>query len=260
MTDTESRKQLAQRLREHLNEMMAAAQLLEPLLSGSEKGRGYLAVMERGMHRQLLTIRRLELELNLSDRDEVRLAARPTELVELCRTLTEQLAALAGQLGVAAAFTTAQTALTTVTDPRAVEDLLLLLVAERVKAMPEGGALDLRLERQDNRAVLTLRDSGAGMGPADMTVLTAPDSDALAGDLSGLALAGRTAALLGGKVLVESREHGVSIAISLPLLEQARGVLLNSPWPDDGSGRDRMLAALSESLPAGAFLPGDREQ
>lgn len=249
--DANGVKQVSQLLREQLNEMMAAAQMLESILSEHEKGRGYLSVICRGMCRQLWTVYRLELETRLSGEDELRLFFQPVELVELCRSIVHRVDDLARQLGVRAEFSAVPKALSAIADPRALEDMLLLLLGNAVSAASSGDVISLELEQREKQAVLTLRDSGAGLGPEDVAVLTA-EEDPEPGDLSGPALARRIFSLHGGRALAENK--GACLMITLPVREEAKGGLLHSPRVDDG-GWDRALAALSDALPSGAFLP-----
>lgn len=252
--------QLARLLREHLHEMMAASQPLRRALAGNGDALHYMALLERGMCRQLHLARLLELDSRLNGLDEVRLSLRPVDLVELCRSLMERVDDLSRLLDIRVQFGTDLTVLPTLADRQALEDMLLTLAAYCVKTIGRSGTIRLELERQDQKALLTLTDTGPGLDAAALAVLSdsaeAPD-DIPDHTVRSLALAQQIAALHGGVMIAGSAaQQGVSLAVSLPLLERT-GHVLRSPdlsW-DDAGGWDQVLIALSDSLPPQAFLP-----
>ena len=147
---------VARLLREQLNEMMAASQGLEALLPAGGAGQGYLAVLNRGLCRQLRLIRHLELDSRLNSLDEVRLTLHPVDLVELCRTLMNQVDGLSRLLDVQARFSTHLTALPTLADGGALQEMLLCLISNSLKAIGRGGEIELELEQRGNKAVWVL--------------------------------------------------------------------------------------------------------
>lgn len=260
--------ELTSLLRRQLHEMMAASQALGPALAENKNGRECLAVLNRGMFRQMRLIHQLELDCRLNSPDEIRLDLRPTDLVEVCRSVADRVGGLVRELGIQVEFSTSLTALATMADRGALEDMLLALISNCVNAVRETGRSDgsirVELERQDRKAVLTLTDNGGGMDPGTLAGLfdapaeeDAPPESGAIQPAHGLSLAQQIAALHGGIMIVDSQEHrGVRLAISLPLLEGTGGVL-HSPGlrMDESGGWDKALTALSDCLPVQAFLP-----
>lgn len=262
---------LARLLREQLNEMMAASQALVPALAGSDRALSYLAVLERGMCRQLRLVRRLELEQRLNSLDEVRLTLGAVDLVEVCRALMSRTDSLTRSLDIQAQFSTSLTVLPTFADRAALEEMLLALISNSVRAIGRGGSILLELEQRDRKAVFTLTDNGGGMDPAILAALfdppdeeeDGPDAEDDPDELlchrgRGLFLAQQIAALHGGILIVDSRQSkGTRLAVSLPLISRSGGALA-SPIPamDDTGGWDRTLVSLSDCLPVQAFLRG----
>lgn len=251
--------QVTRQLREQLNEMMAAAQALGRRLDADGKAGEYLAVLNRGLCRQLRLVRLLDLESRLNDPDEIRLRHAPVDLVALCRGLMERADRLTAGLNIRAQFACELAALPTLADEHALEEMLLALIAHSVKAVGRDGWVRLELGRQQGKAVLALTDS-AGMDAGTLAGLTAPpeeDGDDLPG--SGLTLAQQVAALHGGILVADSgEERGARLVVSIPVLERLGGAL-RSPGllpTDETGGWDRVLVALSECLPAEIYAPG----
>lgn len=257
---------LTRLLREQLNEMMAAGQALAGSLAGSSRALDYLAVLERGMFRQLRLIRQLELEQKLNGLDEVRLSRAPVDLVKMCRALIDRADALTAPLGIHEQFSTSLAALPALADRAALEEMLLALISNSVKAIGRDGAILLELEQREHKAVFTLTDNGGGMDCAALSALFDPSEeddeepdDPLVCRGRGLSLAQQIAALHGGILIVDSKQSkGVRLAISLPLLSPIGGAISSpslNPALDDTGGWDRVLVALSDCLPSCVFLP-----
>lgn len=257
---------LAQQLREQLHEMMAASQALESALKGNERALSCLAVLNRGMFRQLRACREYELRAWFDDPDEVRLRLDAVDLVELCRTLMERVDALTGAVNIRAEFRCKRAALVTAADRRALEDLLLALITGAANAIGRDGALILELERRERSAVLILSEEGGNMDGAELLALFNSDED---GDEEppaetqgaqrgrGLELAQQIAALHGGVLILDGQEgRGPRLTVSLPVRELPGGGLCSPRLHTDASGGwDKVRIALSECLPAASFLP-----
>lgn len=252
------------RLREQLNEMMAAGQALTHSLAGDSRALNYMALLQRGMFRQLRLIRQLELDQRLHSLDEAPLFRAPVDLVPMCRSLIDRTDALVSSLGVRAQFSTSLTALPTLADRSALEEMLLVLISNSVKAIGRDGCVLLALEQRDRKAVFTLTDNGGGMDCAALSALFDPPEE---GDDEpdgpcvrrgrGLSLAQQIAALHGGILIVDSKQSkGVRLAVSMPLVSRVGGLPSSLPLPQDQTGGwDQVLVALSDCLPPQAFLP-----
>jgi len=139
------------------------------------------------------------------------------------------------------------------------QQVVVNLLGNAAKFTPEGGHIDVRLDRQDGLARVTVSDTGLGiessMLPHIFESFRQADSSSTRrhGGLGlGLAIVRRLAALHGGRVEATSagRGHGATFAVYLPLLsEDARPLALASgpevrrPREDAGLPRlDRVRA------------------
>lgn len=251
---------LTRGLREQLQTMTAAAHTLASNLDGNEKAAEYLAVLNRAMCVQLRLIRQAELNERLYDENEMRVVLAPTDLAALGRDVMEKTDALVRPLlDIRAEFSSSLAALPTQADRDALEEMLLQFISNSVRAIGRSGTVRLELEQAEDRAVFTVTDTGGGLDPAALAGLFEPEEPEF--PARGLVLARRIAALHGGALMAGNTEAGgACLAVSLPIVERARGVLHSPGIPVDRSGGwDPVLAALSGSLPAGAFRP-DRKR
>jgi two-component system, OmpR family, phosphate regulon sensor histidine kinase PhoR len=115
-----------------------------------------------------------------------------------------------------------------VVDRDAMTHAVLNLLSNAVKFSPDGGDVELRLERSNGSACITVTDTGVGISPADQTRIfeeyyRAPDADArgIAGTGLGLALVAGVARAHGGEVEVRSEPgEGSSFTLRIPLEAQ----------------------------------------
>lgn len=253
----EQSARLAALLREQLNETAAAAHGLGRLLANDDAGREHLAVLNRGIFRQLRLIRHLELLCRLTDTNEIRVHARPVDLVSLCSEFAAQAGGILRANGLTLTFRTELSSLITHADPELLRDMLLCLLSNAVRAVDEQGCIDLRLEQRDGRILLFLSDNGHGVSSDALAeFFECPDRDCeLPIEVTlklGLPLVRRIAALHDGFVVADSYEgKGVRFAVLLPILPCDGPASLRSPFPAPvEDGWDPILVELSDSLPA----------
>ena len=253
--ETQTGEKLVQELRGEVSNLLAAAQLLTPLVRerGSKKDMEYLAVMNQTLYRLLRTIAHLELS-----------GARPPicrkeslDLAGLCRHLDRQVAPLAERMGAAFRCDLERESLLAEADGMLLEQALLNLIANGLEAAGKGGHVVLRLSQKGERALLTVGDDGPGLreeAPPTDPLLKKPGGVGL-----GLSAARRIAALHGGALVLENREEGgVRAVFSLPLGGEEGG-LMKSPRMgyDRFGGFSAALVELSRILPRDIFLPDD---
>lgn len=250
---------LAEQLRQQMNNLAAAVQLLTPVVQ--EKGGAqydpYLAILHQSLYRMMRMVGNLEY-LELPEEDTP-LRETTLDLAGMCRELGRQVSALAELAGVAFTWEEEDGSLLTHGDAAQLRRMLLNLISNALRAAGEGGRAGMRLARRDDRAVITVWDSGAGFTPEtdENTLLQRPGSLGL-----GLRVARRIAAAHGGAIVVQQREgRGSRAVVSLPLRPPEKGEVLKTPAMGfDGSGGfSDVLVELSGVLPYRAFLPEDLE-
>ncbi|MGH9584982.1 MAG: ATP-binding protein [Bryobacteraceae bacterium] len=107
-------------------------------------------------------------------------------------------------------------------DSEQLTQILLNLTINAIQAMPEGGEILLSARRQNGKAVIAVRDQGAGIGEADLEKIFDPFfTTKESGTGLGLPVAYQIAAAQGGLLNVERNpDRGMTFSLRLPL---ARG-------------------------------------
>lgn len=189
----------------------------------------------------------------------------PVDLADLCRAVGDHTADLARQAGFTFRQDLRETSLITLGDGELLQRMILNLISNALKAVKgDGGEVGLRLERQGDRALITVWDTGAGMEeerlaaifrPQRRRRLTKPEE----GAGLGLRLVRETAVLHGGRILAEARpEGGVLMKISLPIRPIKGGQFRStSAWGE--SGFDLVLVELSDVLPSQIYTEAGDE-
>lgn len=121
------------------------------------------------------------------------------------------------------------------TDPTQLHRMLAILLDNAIKYSPEGEPIELGLHRENDHAVITVRDRGCGIPEGELPYIfdrfyRAQGSSRADGTGLGLALAREITDHLGGELQVESRpDEGSTFSVNLPLPDEA----------GDGQDRDR---------------------
>ena len=107
-----------------------------------------------------------------------------------------------------------------VVDPHRFQQILLNLIANAIKFTPEGGDIAVLAERQDDRLLVKVRDTGAGISPTQKRWIFeafASDSETTNGESSlglGLTIARALTELHHGYIQVESEEEAPLPSVS----------------------------------------------
>lgn len=113
----------------------------------------------------------------------------------------------------------------TVFDSRQIEQVLINLIQNAVQAMPSGGALKIALKVTGEQALLTVADSGVGIGPEQIGRVFDPFYTTKSeGEGTGLGLSVTYGIISqhGGEIWASSeRDRGTTFSIRLPIRLQA---------------------------------------
>ena len=109
-------------------------------------------------------------------------------------------------------------------DPRALKQVLLNLISNAIKFTPEGGIVEVRADFENEGVVFTVRDSGIGIGEADLARLGRPfeqiesqHSKSHQGSGLGLALSKSLVEMHGGWLRIESQLGlGTTVRFHMP--------------------------------------------
>jgi len=138
--------------------------------------------------------------------------------------VTEKLALLQGRAAkqrVELSFHPSTAPIRVEADPEQIGRVLMNLALNALDAMPKGGRLDIRLNRDDDDGFIDLivDDTGPGIGPSDPNRLFEPFQTSKEAGLGlGLAISRRIALDHGGKLVASNRpEGGARFVLRLPI-------------------------------------------
>jgi signal transduction histidine kinase len=197
-----------------LNSMRLWLENLKEILPASEElPRQAVAVLDSEIDRLDSVVKRF---LDFMRAPEIRFAATPLE--ELLREAAEVAQPQMVRAGVQLETSYADLPPLHV-DRALIKQALMNLVFNAIQAMPEGGRLTLRLDRQGDRAVIRVADTGQGIAPEhrarifQLFFTTRPGGNGI-----GLASAYRAVQLHDGEIDFESEVgRGTTFRIDLPL-------------------------------------------
>ena len=144
-------------------------------------------------------------------------------------------------------------------DQSLLEQMLLELISNAIKAAGRDGQAGLKLSSTGRRALITVWDDGPGMDEGDLAALMGERASLHppkpgSGLGLGLAVARHIARLHDGALLLESKPgQGLQATVSLPVRRAPRGEL-NTPIREPEGGYPALLTGLADALPWQAFL------
>lgn len=204
------------------------------------------------------------LDVSTIEAGRLTLERQPTDLATLAARNVALNGVLAEKKQIALSFQQEDHLPTAMLDPTKIEQVLNNLISNAVKFSYPGSAVEVRLVRREDEAVLSVRDQGQGI-PADQVenlfnFYGRTGTRSTAGEKStglGLAIARRIVEGHGGAILVESRVgEGSTFTVSLPLEPAAKGEIVAQPAAREGArpdleperGRWRVLVADDSAL------------
>lgn len=217
------------------------------------------AVLDQNYYRLLRLVNDLTLTLSLAQGQPPLM--RDCDLAELVGGLFQQALGLCDRLDVDLRWVCRETPLVCSVDREGLEAIFLHLLSNALRSSPPGGVVTVDLRRSGRQVLLSVQDAGPGISQEQREALflsprrdgALPDLSALPGAGMGLLLCNHLARRQGGALVVESplEKGGTRFTLSLPL--QTTGSLSDPHW-DFSGGVNKVLLALSDILPAEAFL------
>lgn len=250
------------RLRMALSDIYGGMERIAPLKERVhdqelDKGAAYL---EKGYY-QLL---RLAGNLSSADRfvNETPLALYDCDIAALCRDICRRAKPLLAEKRVRLRFSAVPRRIVTAVDSAAIERVLLNLLCNSAKAIPENGSISVTLRLSDDKqtVLLSVLDNGTGIDPDvrdtlfELQLTLAAAFDPNAGLGLGLALSRDIVEGHGGSIVLSDAPNGkgTQAVVSLPMRRQTEP-RMNDRHFDYMGGFDHVLVELSAALPASAF-------
>jgi PAS domain S-box-containing protein len=137
-------------------------------------------------------------------------------------------------------------------NPGELREVLTNLLLNAVEAMPAGGLISIRTERQEEAVLLTLRDTGVGMTPEQLGRIWEPfyTTKGASGSGLGLAISQRIIERHGGEINVHSGAgQGSTFTIKLPIRQVRDAAVAPKPSQELTPGR-RILVVDDEPVVA----------
>ncbi|WP_428562021.1 MAG: ATP-binding protein [Solidesulfovibrio sp. DCME] len=219
----------------------------------SEAARAELAVMERNarlLHNHVCDL----LDVAKLDAGRMELGYVRSDLAAVTRFMASCFESLARDKSIRLRLAVPDT-LPVQADPEKIRRILQNLLSNAFKFTPEGGEVEVRLEKGETTARLTVSDNGPGVPPAlrqavfeRFRQIDGGENRQHGGTGLGLAIAREFALLHGGDIALEtSAAGGASFVVTLPLAAPA-GAAVDEAGDDDFPAAADPLAAIA---PAG---------
>lgn len=245
-------------LREQVNNVMAALQLLTPVIRerGEEKHEQYLAIANQGLYRLLRMMGNVEF-VQKARTEEPLLRTGALDMAGLCRALCRQVEPLAARAGVAFHYEESKGNVLMGGDAALLRRMLLNLISNALLAAGPGGQAGVRLGVSGERVLLTVWDAPGDRPGRPLR----PLEETIEGEGLGLIIARYIAGLHQGSVVFEHQEQGGRAVASLPIGSLPRQTTLRTPRADYDpmGGFSPVLVELSDALPYQAFTADDVE-
>lgn len=154
------------------------------------------------------------------------------------------------ELGIPLTFRAENADYLTMADPELLELMLLNILSNSISHSSRDATIEVKLERQGNRFILSVNDHGSGISPAQLPFIYKSSSDGIQdGTGLGLSIARSIAEQHKGALILESREgKGTHLRISLPADAPSDLVFHEPPVSYEANGLDSYLTEFSVIL------------
>jgi len=239
-------------LRTPLTTILAWADVLRSKETREADRTRALEAIERSVSRQAKLIEDL-LDLSCVATATLRLDLRAVEPARLIEAAVRALRPRAERKSIRLEAALDESVTPLIADPHRLSQIVASLVANAIKFTPEGGRVEVRLERAGVLARIRVIDNGAGISPEVLPWLfeafRQADSSSRRphGGLGvGLALVKDLVALHGGHVRAESpgEEKGATFTVELPLAGVAPAAPAQPEGQEGARGGERPLAGI----------------
>lgn len=250
--EKETGEKLIRELREQVNDLLAAAQLLTPLVreQGDERDAATLAALHKSLYCMVRTVEHMEL----CREEKPAFLPRVMDLAGLCREIGRKVDSLSGSMEISFTWEIEKEGVLVLGDDFLLETAILNLISNAAAAAGQGGSVSLSCKPVGNRCLVLVRDDGPGYAPGGA------GDDPFVKNQEGLGLGletvRRVAALHEGALLLDNGAgDGVRAALSVPICPPEKGNTLKSPPPvcDRTGGFSTTLVELAPLLPITEF-------
>ena len=250
----------ARELREPLTSIIISADHLFPEGSDDPAVNNQLSRINRGLFQMLRLIS------NMSDADRYTSGTASMEIKNITAFLEElfsKTALLVERSGVLLTYTGISDAIYGLVNPEMLERAVLNIVSNALKFMPQGGTIQAKLTRRDQKLYLSILDNGPGIPESTRSDLFSRYArepgleDGRFGIGLGLVLIRSAAHQHGGTVLVDQPAgQGTRVTMTLAIRSGAGNQVRSPILKVDYAGeRDHGLLELSDVLPADLYKP-----
>jgi len=256
--DRRLEENLSRELRERVNDLLCATQLLAPLAQekGTDRDREHLAILQRSLYQLIRTVSHLDLARGGGPEP----CLRAVDAAGVCRDLGRALDSLLPLTGVSFTWSLGVEGVLTLADDDLLEQALLNLVTNAAQAAGKGGRVELRFDRRGSSLNYTVTDNGSG--PACFEPEEDPDPflKRPGGVGLGLVTARHIAEAHGGALILESSATGTRAVLSIPLRKEKSTTVRGPKDPPSWlGGFSPALVELSPVLPTSSYRAEDVE-
>ncbi|MBI2037761.1 MAG: PAS domain-containing sensor histidine kinase [Candidatus Magasanikbacteria bacterium] len=206
----------------------------------TESGKKYLRDIIYSASR-LNTLIKLMLNISRIESGRIMVAPEDLDLVKFTKELISRLQTLSEKKDLKLIFTNHLKKLAATTDRNALDYILQDIIRNAIEYTPQGGKVEVGIEKKNNAAFFMIRDTGIGIPKQEQVHIfekffRASNAAAVKTDGSGLGLyiASQAAGLIGGKIWFKSpnlvkkttaggdAESGSTFYIEIPLVAKAQ--------------------------------------
>jgi signal transduction histidine kinase len=239
-------------LRNPLNAMLGWTRILRTKQIDEEMRHRALEIIEQSARTQSQLIEDL-LDTARIASGKMRLDLRPVDLADVIDATIEIVRPAAEAKGIELHRKFDARANIITGDPNRLQQVIWNLLSNAIKFTPQGGRVEVRLQRADPNARITVSDTGRGINPEFLPHIFerfSQQHDIAAGQRKsglglGLSLVRHLVELHGGTVVAESpgEGQGATFTINLPIRAvrpKTKSAEVAGEWKDDTSGATRL--------------------